>query len=284
MELSKHETEGLFEQEIREGQRFEFGRNWQAFLSTLDDERILVAKNSLTDMLGLDDLHDKTFLDAGSGSGLFSLTARSLGAQVHSFDFDPSSVACTRELCSRYFPNDPNWIIEQGSVLDKEFLRSLGLYDIVYSWGVLHHTGSMWEALENAGELVKPNGLLFVAIYGDQGLRSKFWWRVKKLYCSSAIGKMFVSTVFVPYFALRALIKSIVTRENVFATYKKNRGMSIVHDWIDWLGGLPFEVATVKEIEEFYKAKGFSLIKLVDSGGGACNEFVFANRVDQSST
>ena len=165
--------------------------------------------------------------------------------------------------------------------MDKEFLNSLGQFDIVYSWGVLHHTGSMWEALENAAALVKPNGLLFVAIYDDQGLKSKFWWNVKKFYCSSPIGKAFVSSVFVPYFALRTLITSIITRENVFTAYKKNRGMSIVHDWIDWLGGFPFEVAKVEEIEEFYKTKGFSLIKLIDRGSGACNEFVFVSQAEQ---
>ncbi len=273
-----------FDEEVREGKRFEFGKNWQAFLTTLNDERISVAKTSLCEMLGLNDLSGKTFLDAGSGSGLFSLSARSLGAQVRSFDFDPSSVACTKELRSRYFPNDPDWTIQEGSVLDKEFLKSLGRHDIVYSWGVLHHTGSMWEALENAGGLVKPNGLLFVAIYGDQGLQSKFWWKVKKLYCSSTVGKAFASSVFVPYFALRGVIKSIVTRENIFATYKKNRGMSITHDWIDWLGGFPFEVAKIEEIEKFYKARGFSIIKLVDHGGGACNEFVLVNQSDHSAT
>lgn len=267
-----------FEQEVEKGQRFEFGKNWKAFLSTLDDERIKVAETSLKEMLGVDDLKGKRFLDAGSGSGLFSLAARRLGATVHSFDYDPSSVACTKELRSRYFPDTQEWKIEQNSVLDKDFLKSLGDFDVVYSWGVLHHTGSMWEALENVAPLVKPNGLLFIALYNDQDAISKFWWKVKEIYCSSAVGKLAVCSLFFPYFGFRVLLKSVLTKENAFSAYKKNRGMSVTHDWYDWLGGFPFEVAKVEEIFEFYKAKGFELRNLTTSNGLGCNQFVFIRK------
>ena len=100
-------------------------------------------------MLEMDDLTGKTFLDIGSGSGLFSLAARRLGAKVHSFDFDSNSYGCTMELRKRYFDGDGNWKVEQGSALDRNYIESLGKFDIVYSWGVLHHTGAMWTALEN---------------------------------------------------------------------------------------------------------------------------------------
>jgi predicted RNA methylase len=108
--------------EIQSGERFEFGANWLRFLGVLNDERISKAEQSLCEMLGVDSLVGKRFLDAGSGSGLFSLAARRLGAEVHSFDYDPQSVACTRELKNRYFPKDEAWVIEEASVLDRDYL------------------------------------------------------------------------------------------------------------------------------------------------------------------
>src|ERR1035438_5515350 len=142
---------GTSQQEIAAGERFAFGENWWRFLSILDERRIAQAEDSLRGMLGVSDLQGKTFLDIGCGSGLFSLAARRLGACVHCFDYDPQSVACAQELRRRYFPEDTDWRIEEGSALDGNYLAGLGSFDVVYSWGVLHHTGAMWQALDNAG-------------------------------------------------------------------------------------------------------------------------------------
>ena len=120
-----------FDQEVSRGERFKFGENWSRFLKVLNDERIFEAEKSLKQMLGIEDLEGNSFLDIGSGSGLFSLAARRLGARVHSFDYDPHSVASTRELKRRYFPEDSDWTVEEGSVLDREYLESLGKFDIV---------------------------------------------------------------------------------------------------------------------------------------------------------
>jgi 2-polyprenyl-6-hydroxyphenyl methylase/3-demethylubiquinone-9 3-methyltransferase len=134
-------------EEVARGRRFEFGANWLRFLELLDDRRVELAEDSLRSMLGVADLRGRSFLDAGSGSGLFSLAAHRLGARVHSFDYDPQSVACTREVKRRYAEGDPAWSIEEGSVLDPAYLARLGTFDVVYSWGVLHHTGARWDAL-----------------------------------------------------------------------------------------------------------------------------------------
>ena len=169
--------------ELDTSSRFEFGANWAQFLALLNDERIDAAVDSLKEFLGVDSLQGKRFLDIGSGSGLFSLAARRLGAVVTSFDFDPQSVACTRELKRRYFPDDDQWRIEQGSALDKDYLDGLGKFDVVYSWGVLHHTGAMWLGIENAiGRVKEEGGKLFIAIYNDQGWKSHLWWFIKSFY------------------------------------------------------------------------------------------------------
>ena len=156
--MAEREVMETARDEISQGQRFAFGANWNRFLSALTDVRVQDAEESLRNMLEVTDLRGKSFLDIGSGSGLFSLAARRLGAVVTSFDYDPQSVACTEELRRRYFPNDDGWHVELGSALDSDYVRSKGEFDVVYSWGVLHHTGDLWRALANAALPVARNG------------------------------------------------------------------------------------------------------------------------------
>ncbi len=260
---------------VPQGQ-FSFGRNWRRFLSMLDEDRIVEAVRSLQRMMA-----GRTFLDVGSGSGLFSLAAMRLDAQrVHSFDYDLESAACTKELKQRYSPMAENWTIESGSVLDTTYLRRLGQWDVVYSWGVLHHTGEMRLALGNMTELVAEGGTLFISVYNDQGLLSRIWRKVKTLYNAGTIARWTVIAVFVPYLVFRGIITDVLRGRNPLRRYLEykwhSRGMSMIIDWIDWLGGSPFEVAKPEEITDFYARKGFRLRKLKTCGKKlGCNEFVF---------
>ncbi len=268
--------------EVDSGERFEFGKNWSNFLEVLDDERILKAERSLCEMLEVESLDGKTLIDIGSGSGLFSLAARRLGAKVHSFDYDSDSVACTTELRRRYFENDPDWCVEQGSALDLEYVRSLGKFDIVYSWGVLHHTGLMWEALANAETAVADGGKLFVAIYNDTGTQAARWLAIKKFYNRTPkyLRTPLTVLVYLPD-EIKQFARSLLTFRpmeyvRTWTQYKNGRGMNKWYDLVDWIGGYPYEVATADEIFEFYKAKGYTLTKLKTGGVGlGCNEFVF---------
>src|SRR5579863_8755332 len=256
--------------EIAAGERFEFGSNWAAFLEKLDESRIQAAEASLGEMLGVKDLRGQTFLDIGCGSGLFSLAARRLGAKVTSFDYDPASVACTRRLRNIFFTEDPDWIVDSGSVLDSSYMESLEQYDTVYSWGVLHHTGEMWRALDSASRRVKDNGRLFIAIYNDQGTASRRWLWVKRTYnrMPSLLRPPVLWAAFVQLW-WRPILSDAV-RMRFFATfreYSSARGMSVWRDVVDWVGGYPFEVARPEQIFEFYKARGFVLEKMKTTNG-----------------
>jgi 2-polyprenyl-3-methyl-5-hydroxy-6-metoxy-1,4-benzoquinol methylase len=260
-------------------ERFEFGRNWQQFLRALDEERILEAQHSLLHMLGGEDLSEKTFLDVGCGSGLFSLAARRLGARVFSFDYDPQSVACTLQLKDAFYPEDSHWQIERGSALDQSYLRNPGTFDVVYAWGSLHHTGFMWEALENMVPLVKPGGKLFIAIYNDQGKKSDIWRFVKRTYNRTHESLRFlilwpIGASFLVGMTLVDLCR--VRKPRITSTVTSPRGMSLWIDIVDWVGGYPFEVASPKQIIDFYRGRGFCLDKLTSCGRKlGCNQFVF---------
>ena len=272
--------------EVAAGDRFEFGENWSRFLSAIDDDRILQAELSLSTMLGFP-LAGKSFIDVGSGSGLFSLVARRLGARVRSFDYDAKSVACTQELKRRYFADDSSWTVEQGSALDPNYLASLGKFDVVYSWGVLHHTGAMWQALENVVGLVAEGGTLFIAIYNDQGKFSRRWMRLKKFY-NGAPKPLKLLCVLGSCAVLwwRPMVKDLV-RLRPFESWRRAggaRGMSAWWDAVDWVGGYPFEVAKPEEIFDFYHKRGFVLERLRTEGGSlGCNEFVFTKSDRENS-
>lgn len=278
---------------LEEEMHYEFGKNWTRFLRVLNDKRIEIADQSLKDFLHKDELNGLKFLDVGCGSGLFSLSAKRLGATVYSFDYDILSVNCCKELKKRYLPphhhpssmsdsTKDEWIIEQGSVLDSEYMTQFRDYDIVYSWGVLHHTGNMELAFDNVAQAVKQGGLLFIAIYNDQGKKSVRWRKIKKLYSnSSKIVRFFIASLYIIRHWIPVILKDTVFKLNPFRSfinYKKNRGMSMLYDLYDWLGGYPFEVASCGAILDKFREKGFELIRLKDVNYSGCNEFLFIKK------
>jgi len=261
--------------------RFKFGENWAEFLTNLDDEQIRQAESSLKNMLQVERLDGKKFLDIGSGSGLFSLAARRLGADVKSFDFDLQSVACTSELRRHYFPGDTRWVVEQGSAVDADYLENLGTFDVVYSWGVLHHTGSMWLGIEYSMRRVAKGGQLFIAIYNDQGWMSHVWWLIKyghqkmpkwlKRFYSFATWYSIIGVNILKY----TLLFSPMTAIKPLFKYSPRRGMKKYYDILDWIGGFPFEFAKFDVLKTFCLAKGFKLMNFMTASGHGCHQMVF---------
>jgi 2-polyprenyl-6-hydroxyphenyl methylase/3-demethylubiquinone-9 3-methyltransferase len=263
-----------------DGGRFAFGENWKSFLAELDEARILEAERSLQQLLGRERLDGLRFVDIGSGSGLSSLAARRLGASVHSFDYDVESVDCTSGLRDRFYPNDAGWQVERGSILDSDYLGKLGGFDVAYSWGVLHHTGAMRAAIENASRLVSPGGLFAFALY-RKTLLCWFWTLEKRWYCrasaqtQSVFRRAYTAAMRLAFAATGRDFKAYIS------AYRGNRGMSYLHDVHDWLGGYPYESISPAEVSREMGRLGFVHVRDKVQGysigvfGSGCDEYVF---------
>lgn len=272
-----------YEDTYNKNNHFSFGKNWEQFLKTIDKEKILEAEKSLEDFLGKDYLRDKTFVDVGSGSGLFSLAAFKLKTkQVASIDIDDFSIACTNHLKEKS-GNPQNWIVAKGSALDDTLKEKFGTFDIVYSWGVLHHTGDMYKAIDNTCKLVAPGGIFFLAIYNKNTSHwregtSKLWLKIKRAYNSASQPiKLLYLYLFISYY----FIGSLLLFKNPYKyirDYKSSRGMSWYHDRIDWIGGYPYEFASPDEIVNFAGERGFLCKKIKYRDGIGCSEYLLVKQ------
>jgi SAM-dependent methyltransferase len=257
---------------------FRFGRNWQRYIAEyLDGDRERIAAESLTELLG--DLSGKTFVDIGCGSGLFSLCAYRAGAaEIISVDVDHESVEATRCLHERV-GSPENWRVLRGSILDETLLQKLGQSDIVYSWGVLHHTGDMYRAIGNAASLVKRDGLLAIAIYNrwtEGWLTSRRWWHIKRTYIHAPrLGQRAMELLYASYWSLVTL-KAGQNPLHVARKYRKTRGMAFWTDLVDWLGGYPYEYASAEEVIDFCERFcNVSCVKSITGLTTGNNGFVF---------
>jgi SAM-dependent methyltransferase len=261
--------------------QFEFGKNWKSFSdSALTTERVDRARLDFHNLMQGVPLSGKTFLDIGFGQGLALCLARECGAFAYGNDIDPKCVEALNSTV-RFFPElDPNSIpLVVGSILDDtvaEELRQIppvqdaGGFDLVHSWGVLHHTGAMKRAIEQAASFVRPGGHLIIAIYNTHWT-SPIWYYIKRAF---VVAPPLVQRILIAlFYPLLLVAKTIVTRQNPL---KKERGMDFYHDVNDWIGGFPYEHARAHEINVMLNALGFRLERSVPAEvPTGCNQFVF---------
>jgi len=260
--------------------RFQFGENWRDYSVSVDEDDVTYAVDGLVALLPAEAWSGRTVADIGCGSGLHACAMHRLGvAELTATDFDGASVATTRQLLKDQTGESSDRIIVDDILASRLGERK---FDIVYSWGVLHHTGNMWGAIRNAASLVGESGHLAIAIYKKTPLCG-FWAAEKRLFCrlpaviQDGLSWIFAGLLFLAY--------SAVGRRPA-RDYGRQRGMRLWYDAKDWLGGFPYESAEPDNLAAFVEALGFETIKVINDGppplwgllGSGCAEYLFRRR------
>lgn len=260
--------------------RYGFGKNWDEFIRKgLSDDIVAESVDHMKSFMKVDNLNGVTFLDVGCGSGIHSLAAIKLGAsRVISFDYDDDSVMTTRRV-KEWSGVNTDWTVMQGSVLDQSFMQSLPKADVVYSWGVLHHTGEMWRAVANAAIPLKPEGEFYIALYSSDiylDPTPAFWIRLKRAYNQATpLVRKLMEIKYAYWILMRPEIEAGRDPLGPFDNYGK-RGMNAWTDAKDWMGGYPMEFAGFAETRDFCKSKlGLDLVNVLTGEG--CTEYLFSN-------
>jgi 2-polyprenyl-6-hydroxyphenyl methylase/3-demethylubiquinone-9 3-methyltransferase len=262
---------------------FAFGKNWESYAKLVGNVELDAARNGLLKLLPAEQWQDRTFLDIGCGSGLHSLSAASLGvSRILATDIDLDSVETTGKMLTRTCL-DIKWEVKPISVFDSN-PEDLGTFDIVYSWGVLHHTGDMWRALDKAADLVSPGGALIVALYRSTTL-DRFWTMEKRVYANASPAlQAVIRSIYLIYF--RAVYAAQGRSYRDYVSEYKTRGMDFYHDVHDWLGGYPYETALAGEVDDRLRGLGFASERvwagpktrgILSSG---CDEYVYRRHPD----
>lgn len=261
--------------------RYAFGKNWAEFIERkLSDEIVQESVDHMKNFMKIGTLQGKTFLDIGCGSGIHSLAALRLGAErVVAFDYDPDSVETSRHVRAWAGIAEDRWAISQGSALDKAFMEALPKSDVVYSWGVLHHTGSMWEAVRNAAIPLAPGGEYYIALYSSDNYvdpTPEFWIRLKRAYNqANPLTKKLMELKYVYWILIRPEIEAGRDALHLMESYGK-RGMTSWTDAKDWLGGYPMEFSGYAETRNFCKRE-FGLDLVNGLTGEGCTEYLFTH-------
>jgi SAM-dependent methyltransferase len=253
--------------------RFAFGENWSSYARTITQQRIAAARDGMAKLLPSGEIVGRTMLDIGCGSGLHALAALELGAAgVVAIDFDPKSVETARSVLARYAAGKA-WKVEAGDALVLDS-AAMGAFDIVYSWGVLHHTGDLDRAMSTAARLVSQRGLLVLALYRRTRLDA-FWVREKRWYANAGPTEQKLAR---GLYHAAFQTASLVTGKGRFGG---TRGMDYWHDMHDWLGGYPYEAISAPEVDTRLRALGFEPVRVFARPeghglfGSGCDEYVY---------
>jgi len=269
--------------------RFKFGENWSNYSSSVNLEKIELAKKDIIRLVG--DVSNKSVIDIGCGSGIHTVAFIQLGVKsIVSFDYDLKSVETTKKLVKKFCYKKSKYKVFQADILNIDSLSGLNKrkFDIVYSWGVLHHTGSMFEAIISTTKFLKDNGILVLGLYVKTKL-CNFWYYEKKIFNKYKFLQPLIKLPFLFFLIIGLSLKKRSSPYKIIHDYKKQRGMSIIFDVNDWLGGFPYESIDDNSLLNFLKLKGFKIVRKFNTNsrigffGAACGEWVLKKNIKKKN-
>jgi 2-polyprenyl-6-hydroxyphenyl methylase/3-demethylubiquinone-9 3-methyltransferase len=268
---------------LKDRKHFAFGKNWDLYSRQINPQHVENSKKDLIGLIQFESLEGMTVLDIGSGSGIHSLSMMLLGCRdLVSLDYDSDSVSTTKRILSdKIFKGD--FQVIQADILKHIPELDGRTFDLVYSWGVLHHTGDMMKGIDRSIGYVKPGGLIALALYRKTLFCSI--WRIEKLVYSKS--PKFLQNLIQKFYELVFALQTYLKTGKTFGSYKRGylqkRGMEFSSDVHDWLGGYPYESIDPKYLIKYMEQLGFTMLnshiakKQIGILGSGCDEFLFKN-------
>jgi 2-polyprenyl-3-methyl-5-hydroxy-6-metoxy-1,4-benzoquinol methylase len=199
--------------------------------------------------LGRDWFAGKRVLDLGCGGGRFSLGFLELGADVTAVDQSQGGLAATRQLCERFGERLTTRHVDLLSWSEPD------AFDLVFSYGVVHHTGNTYLAIDNAIQKVAPGGRLFLMVYGFPTTAND---------CRELNHYEELRRELAPH--------DLQTRRRIV----EQRFGEQAHGWFDAASPRINDLLSFDELQRFLAARGFADIRRTDEGR---NHHIMAARV-----
>ena len=146
----------------------------------------------------------KQVLDAGCGNGRWIEGFLRLGSEVTAIDVSEAALRHVRRVYGDRIR------VLRGSILEADSLLAGQEFDLVFSWGVLHHTENAADAMKTLARLVKQDGFLYLYLYGKESVSARG---------SLQLGAKRFALSLLPLSARRRLIEHMYGKEQAHATF-----------------------------------------------------------------
>jgi len=215
------------------------------------------------------EIKNKTVLDAGCGTGIFSIIFANNGAaKVTGIDISEGSLNTAQNLKKKFALGNVEFLKEDMLHLpfpDENF-------DIVWAWGTVHHTTDPFQAINELIRVLKKDGSLLLAVYT----------RTRLTFIHEIIRKTLIHTPKKTW-KLISKILAIFLSPVVFFFKKREKsrkGEKLEELIMDWYFVPIRHYYRPSEIQDFLESKGFQIEKFLPASGrfNSTSNFIFKSR------